>query len=78
MSGFSAHGGDRCTCDVHVLWLCVHVSEEMCICVIWSNSRYKGHKHNEYKVHCCLSHDDVIIVCGAEDDGKIWFWDLRV
>eukprot|EP00731_Ephydatia_muelleri_P018378 Em0011g418a len=38
-------------------------------------NEYKGHKNNEYKVDCCLSHDDATIVCGAED-GKIWFWDL--
>ena len=45
------------------------------VCVYMVFLRYKGHKNNEYKVDCCLSHDDATIVCGAED-GKIWFWDL--
>jgi hypothetical protein len=36
---------------------------------------YSGHKSQDFKVDCCLSHNDAFVVSGSED-GRLCFWDL--
>eukprot|EP00051_Salpingoeca_urceolata_P010550 m.129251 g.129251 ORF g.129251 m.129251 type:complete len:309 (-) comp16754_c4_seq1:1672-2598(-) len=38
-------------------------------------SDYSGHKSKEFKVECCLSHNDAYVVGGSED-GKVFIWEL--
>jgi mitogen-activated protein kinase organizer 1 len=36
---------------------------------------YQGHKHANYAVGGCFSHDDAYVLCGSED-GKVYAWGL--
>lgn len=37
--------------------------------------RFKGHKHNEYKIESVLSNTDAFAITGSED-GKIYIYDV--
>ena len=38
-------------------------------------NQYSGHANKAYKLTCCLSHDDALVLCGSED-GALHVWDL--
>ena len=38
-------------------------------------NEYAGHENSQYKLGCCLSHDDALVLCGSEE-GSLHVWDL--
>jgi mitogen-activated protein kinase organizer 1 len=47
----------------------------LCVIVYIEWVRFKGHKHNEYKIESILSNKDEYAITGSED-GKIYIYDI--